>query len=81
MALKVHRRITQTVDDPELANRIRQAQEASGLSVSEVCRKLELSRTYWYKIINDNVAEGLTEATLRKIEAALNIELGVKFDG
>jgi transcriptional regulator with XRE-family HTH domain len=80
MTLKVHRRITQTVDDPDLPSKIKQAQENSGLSVSEICRQVDVSRTYWYKIVNDKVSEGLTEATLRKIEEVLGIDLGVRFD-
>ena len=82
MALKIYRRVVQVteVDDPDLHLRIEQAQKKSGLNVSEVCRRLGLSRTYWYKIVNDNVRDGLSEATLRKIEEILDVDLGVKFD-
>ncbi len=80
MALLIHRRITQTVKIPDLAAKIQQAQVASGLSVSEVCRRLGISRTYWYKLVNDNIPEGLAEPTLRKIEDVLGVNFGVKFE-
>lgn len=80
MTVLVQRRITQTVNDKDLAEKVRRAQEASGLSVSEVCRQLGISRTYWYKLVNDNIAEGLAEPTLRKIERVLSVDLGVRFN-
>lgn len=81
MAVLIHRRITQTINAPDLAEKVQQAQIASGLSVSEVCRRIGISRTYWYKLINDEISEGLAEPTLRKIEQVLGINLGVNFDG
>ena len=76
----IHRRITQTRKIPDLATRIQQAQIASGLSVSEVCRRIGISRTYWYKLVNDNIPEGLAESTLRKIENALDVDFGISFE-
>ncbi len=80
MAVLIHRRITQTINVPDLAERIQQAQIASKLSVTEVCRRIGISRTYWYKLINNDISEGLAEPTLRKIEQALGIDLGVNFN-
>lgn len=77
----VHRRITQTIDIQDLAKKIQQTQAASGLSVSEVCRRLSLSRTYWYKLVNDDIPEGLAEPTLRKIEQVLGVSFEVDFNG
>lgn len=76
----IHRRITQTTKIPDLATRIQQAQIASGLSVSEVCRRIGISRTYWYKLVNDNIPEGLAESTLRKIENALDVDFEINFE-
>lgn len=81
MAVLIHRRITQTIKVLDLAEKIQHAQVESGLSVSEVCRRIGISRTYWYKLINNNIPEGLAEPTLRKIEEVLGTDLGVKFDG
>lgn len=78
--IKVHRRITQTIDIPDLSEKVRQAQEESGLSVSEVCRRIRISRTYWYKLVNDELSEGLAEPTLRKIEEVLGVDFGVSFN-
>ncbi len=80
MTVLIHRRITQTTKIPDLAQRIHQAQVASNLSVSEVCRRIGISRTYWYKLINDKVPEGLTESTLRKIENVLDADFKVVFE-
>lgn len=80
MAVLIHRRITQTINIPDLAEKIQQAQTASGLSVSEVCRRLGMSRTYWYKLINDDIPEGLAEPTLRKIEQVLGVTFEVDFN-
>ena len=64
----VLRRITQTVKIPELGEKIQAAQARSRMNVTEVCQRVGISRTYWYKIINDNIPDGLAEPTLRKIE-------------
>ncbi len=79
MAVLIHRRITQTIENPNLAEKIQQAQVESGLSVSEVCRRVGISRTYWYKLVNDNIPEGLAEPTFRKIEEVLGVDFGVRF--
>ncbi|MBN3993855.1 MAG: helix-turn-helix transcriptional regulator [Nostoc sp. NMS2] len=80
MAVLIHRRITQTANMPGLATKIQQAQEASGLSVTEACRRIGISRTYWYKLINDDLPEGMAEPTFRKIEEVLGVDFGVSFD-
>lgn len=80
MAVLIHRRITQAIKVPDLAEKIQHAQMASGLSVSEVCRRVGISRTYWYKLINNNIPEGLAEPTFHKIEEALGVDLGIKFN-
>ena len=80
MAVLIHRRITKTIDIANLPEKIQQVQAESGLSVSEVCRRIGISRTYWYKLVNDDVPEGLAEPTLRKIEETLGVKFGVNFD-
>lgn len=79
MDVLIHRRITQTIKIADLGEKVQQAQAESGLSVSEVCRRIGISRTYWYKLINDNIPEGLAEPTFRKIEEVLGVDFGVHF--
>ncbi len=64
---------------PGLGATIKKAQMDSGLSVEKVIRGLDLSRTYWNKLVGDEdmvVSIGL----LRKIEKFFNTDFGVNFD-
>jgi transcriptional regulator with XRE-family HTH domain len=64
---------------PGLGKRIKQTQMDSGASVEKVIRSIDISRTYWNKIVSD---EEMTIALdlLRKIEAYFNVDFGVKFE-
>lgn len=66
-------------DYPDLLEKLKQAQKERDISISELCRKAEISTQYWYRIIKGQV-DTLNLDTLRKIEAALGVDLGVKFD-
>lgn len=83
MAVRVRRVITQELDIPGLGDKIKKAREKDGRSISAICREVGLSRNYWYQLEADDIKGGgaLTVETLRKIEAVLNADLGVKFEG
>lgn len=77
--LKVRRIEKKEVEIPGLGARIRQAQEASGKKPIEVYRAINVSRTYWYNLVNDS-EESLAEPKLREIERVLGVDFGVTFD-
>ena len=64
---------------PGLGAAIKQAQKTSGMSVEKVIRGLDLSRTYWNKLVGDEDMI-LSIVLLRKIEKFFNVEFGVKFE-
>lgn len=70
------------VDAPEsLAKTLDNARRDKSLSVLELCAKAGISRTLWYKIIGNEIDEGvLGEQILRALEAVLEVDCGVKFD-
>ncbi|MEL7037572.1 MAG: hypothetical protein AAFO04_18400 [Cyanobacteria bacterium J06592_8] len=51
----------------------------SRIADREICRQIEMSPMYWYKIEAEEV-KALPEETLRTVENILGIDLGVKFD-
>lgn len=77
-AMKVKRSIEREV--PGLGKRIRQARKADGRSLEALCGAAGLSRVYWNDIENEKIRGALPEETLRKIEAALDVDFGVQFD-
>ncbi|MEL4895807.1 helix-turn-helix domain-containing protein [Crocosphaera sp. Alani8] len=75
------KRITETVRDfPDLGKKIKQARENDKRSLSEICRQSNISRSYWYQLENEDLRSPVTENLVRKVEKALNINLGVSFD-
>ncbi|MBW4511760.1 MAG: helix-turn-helix domain-containing protein [Scytonematopsis contorta HA4267-MV1] len=76
--MKVRRTIEREV--PGLGQKIKKAREADGRSLESICGEVGISRVYWYDIEGERVRGSLPEETLRKIEKALNIDLGVNFD-
>lgn len=68
------------IEDPTLEKRLEAARIAKGMSVSALCRTAGISRDYWYDIISEAFQGYVSEATFRKIEAALGVDFGVKFD-
>jgi transcriptional regulator with XRE-family HTH domain len=70
----------QVLDIPNLEARLEAARVAKGLSVSALCRVAEISRDYWYDIVNESLAGAVSEQAFRRIEAALEMDFGVKFD-
>ncbi|MEP0872429.1 helix-turn-helix transcriptional regulator [Trichocoleus desertorum AS-A10] len=64
----------------ELPVQLRSALERSNKSASKLCNEVGISRTYWYRLINGE-EEAIAEETLRKLEAALDVNFGVSFEG
>ncbi len=76
--MKVKRSIEKDV--PGLGARIKQAREADSRSLEAICAQAQMSRVYWYDIEAEKIRGALPESTLRKIEEALGVDLGVNFD-
>ncbi len=70
--------LAETIKTARMA--IAEAPEPNKKTMEDICREVGLSRTYWYDIEHDRLRGTLSIENLRKIEVALNIDLGVKFD-
>lgn len=75
------------IEIPELGDVIKKARivmadasEPNKKTMEDICREVGVSRTYWYDIEQDRLRGTLSIENLRKIEKALNIDLGVSFD-
>lgn len=78
MLMRVTRIVKEEVDVPELAQILRGALSESGKSVSELCRDAGISRTYWYKLVN-NQEDSVAEDALQRIAVALGVDFGIDF--
>jgi transcriptional regulator with XRE-family HTH domain len=75
------KRVVETVQSfPDLGKRIKQARERDSRSLSQICRECGVSRAYWYQLESEDLRAPATEEIIRKVEAALGVDLGVKFD-
>lgn len=65
-----------------LGNKIRQARKKlrGEKTIEQICEEVGVSRTYWYDIENECLRGALSIENLRKIEKALNVDLGVNFN-
>ena len=79
-AVQVKRVVETIVEFPGLGKRIKAYRESDPRSLSQICREAEISRAYWYQLENEDLRSPATEEILRKIEKALNVDLGVIFD-
>ena len=79
MGLVMKVRKVSDVDAPRLGARIKAAREADRRSLLSLCREVDLTPMYWYKIENEEV-KALPIDTLRRIEAVLGVDFGVAFD-
>lgn len=70
------------VEAPNLGLRIKEARifMSNRKSLEEICDEVGVSRTYWYDIENERIRGALSIENLRKIEQALEINLGISFD-
>jgi len=59
--------------------KIKEARKVSNRSVESLATEADISRPYWYDIEAERVRDALPEETLRRIEGALGIDLGVNF--
>ncbi|MEH2290228.1 helix-turn-helix domain-containing protein [Nostoc sp.] len=76
------KRVVEVVQDfPDIGKRIKQARERDERSVSQICREAGISCAYWYQLKAENLRAPATEGIIRKIEAVLSVDLGVKFNG
>lgn len=78
---KVKVKSTPTIKEfPGLGAKIKRAREADERTWVQICQDAGISRTYWNQLENENLLAPVTEEIIRKIEATLNIDLGVNFD-
>lgn len=67
------------IEVPGLGARIKQARELDSRSLIQICADAGMTPANWYKVEKEE-AKVLPIETLRKIEAVLGVDLGVKFD-
>ena len=79
--VQVKRVVEETRDVPGLGAAIKRARESDDRSVTQLCRDAGISRQYWYQIEREDLRAPATEDVIRRIEAVLSVDLGVKFDG
>ncbi|MHC5747899.1 MAG: helix-turn-helix domain-containing protein [Nostoc sp.] len=77
MLMDVVRQIKVTI--PDLSQKIKQAREKDGRSVQVLATSAGISTAYWYQIEQEK-RQWISEETLRGIEQALGLDLGVCFD-
>ncbi|YAF98997.1 MAG: helix-turn-helix domain-containing protein (plasmid) [Nodularia sp. CChRGM 3473] len=77
MLMDVVRQIKVTI--PDLSQKIKEAREKDGRSVQVLATLAGISTAYWYQIEQDK-RQWISEETLRGIEQALGMNLGVQFD-
>jgi len=72
-------RVTFSRDFPGLVKRIKEYRQASNKSLAELAAAAGISVPHWNRIENEKIQE-LPLTTLRGIEKALSVDLGVNFD-
>lgn len=81
MPLVQVKRVVESVRDfPDLGKRIKQARESDQRPLAQICREAGISRAYWYQLEGEDLRAPATEEIIRKIEAALGVDLEVNFD-
>jgi transcriptional regulator with XRE-family HTH domain len=75
--MDVVRQIRVTV--PDLSQKIKEAREKDGRSAQILATLAGISTAYWYQI-EQGKRQWISEETLRGMEQALNISLGVTFE-
>lgn len=78
--LQVKRVVEVVQDFPGLGERIKRTRESDSRSLSQICRDAGISRAYWYQLEAEDLRAPATEDIIRKIESALNADLGVEFE-
>ncbi|BDA72334.1 transcriptional regulator [Calothrix sp. PCC 7716] len=72
-------RVTFSKEFPGLGKRIKDYRVLSNKSLTELAATAGISVPHWNRVENEKIQE-LPIATLRGIEKALGVDLGVKFD-
>lgn len=74
------KRVKETIlDISDLGLKIKNARENDNRSLSQICRECNISRSYWYQLESEDLRAPASEEIIRKIEFALDIDLGVNF--
>lgn len=68
------------IEVPGLGARMEEARKQKKISVSALCREAEISRNYWYDLVEERIKGALEEPTFRRIEAALEADFKVQFN-
>jgi len=71
-------RKVQEIDIPDLSGKLLAARKAAKDSLLEICRQLDITPTYWYKL-EKGEASTINYDLLRKIEAVLSLDLNIRF--
>ncbi len=71
-------RKVQEAEIPDLSEQLLFARKSSEMSLLEICRQLEITPTYWYKLEKGG-ADTINYDLLKKIENLLALDLGVEF--
>lgn len=77
--MKVKRLVYTEVEGVGL--KIKQARMATDRSLEALANEAGITRSYWHDIEGERVRNVLPEATLRRIEQVLGVDLGVSFEG
>lgn len=72
-------RWVQEVDIPGLSKRLLDARKASDMSLLEICRKLEITPTYWYKLEKGGANNTINYELLTRIADLLSLDLDISF--
>lgn len=64
-----------------LGKKIRDARVLSTKTLKSILEEVGLSRAYWYDLEKESIKGALSIENLRKIEKALNIDMGIDFKG
>jgi len=82
LGAKMRIRQIKEIEVDDLGNQIAKARIAISphKKLEAICNEVGVSKTYWYDIEKDNLRGSLSIENLRKIEKALNIDLGISFE-
>lgn len=72
---------TTIFEAPSLAEKIKDARwdaKKRGKSLKEICDEIGMTSSNWY-LIEKGITKQLPEETLKKIEKALGVDLGINF--
>lgn len=70
--------IAEAIKEARLA--IAKLPEPDNKTMEDICKEVGVSKTYWYDIEYDRLRGSLSIENLRKIEAALKVDLGINFN-